>query len=326
MIAGTIVNRKIVVLFTIATCLMPVSLAWPMGDGDKPAPQQDSPRTYDEKADANADIEAALTRARENNKRALLMFGANWCGWCHKLHGVFKDNGEIAKTLLYEYELVTVDIGRMDKNLEIAKKYGADLKTQGVPYLTVLDGDGKVVVNQETGALEKGDKHDPARVQAFLSKWKAAPLDAQKSFERALAKAASEDKRLFLSFGAPWCGWCHRLSDFLARQDIAKLVSRDFVLLKIDVERMINAEYVQKRFLPASQGGGLPWMVVVDSKGTAMVTSFGSRGNVGFPVEPFEIAHFVDMLKKTAKRMTAVDIRSIEAALQDSAKDLRQGS
>ena len=305
---------------------MPVGLAWSVGDREELASQQGSPRTYDEKADANADIEAALTRARENNKRALLMFGANWCGWCHKLHGMFKDNREIAKTLLYEYELVTVDIGRMDKNLEIAEKFGADLKTQGVPFLTVLDGDGKAVVNQETAALKKGEKHDPAKVQAFLSKWKAAPLDAQKSFERALAKAASEDKRLFLSFGAPWCGWCHRLSDFLARQDIARLISRDFVLLKIDVERMINTEQVQRRFLPTGQGGGLPWMVVVDSKGTAMVTSFGLRGNVGFPVEPFEIAHFVDMLKKTAKRMTTADIRSVEAALQASAKDLRQGS
>lgn len=281
------------------------------------------PQTYDEKADAKADIAAALAKAGKDNKRVLLMFGANWCGWCHLLHGVFDDNREIAKVLLYEYELVTVDIGRMDKHLDLAKKYGADLK-QGVPFLTVLDADGKPLVNQETSSLEAGDHHDPAKVKAFLDRWKAKKLDAQKELDRALAQAAKQKKTVFVSFGAPWCQWCHHLEDFLAQPEIAKIMDRDFVMLKIDVDRMDQAEEVVKRFEP-SEGDGLPWMVLIDAKGSPLITSFGPKGNVGYPAYPFEIAHFVSMLKKGKKNISDADLAKIERGLQKEAEALLQG-
>ena len=302
--------------------LLPVRSAWSFG-GDE-ATKPDKPHTYDEKADAKADIAAALVKAKKDNKRVLLMFGANWCGWCHKLHGVFESNREIGRTLLYEYERVNIDIGKMDKNMDLVRKYGARADKEGVPFLTVLDADGKAIANQETGALEEGDHHDPAKVKAFLDKWKAEPLDARRVFERALSQAGKQDKKVFLSFGAPWCGWCRRLEKFLARKEIAQVMGKDFVSLKIDVDRMTGADEIVKRFNP-SEGGGLPWIVLVDAKGGSLITSFGPKGNVGYPVEPFEIAHFVDMLKKTKTHMTDDDIRKVEQTLQKVAEDLRQG-
>ena len=59
---------------------------------EKPA----KPSVYDEKADARADLKAALARAQKENKRVLVQWGANWCGWCIKLHDVFKSDKEIA--------------------------------------------------------------------------------------------------------------------------------------------------------------------------------------------------------------------------------------
>jgi hypothetical protein len=38
------------------------------------------PPIYNEKADAKADIAAALKLANRENKRVLLKFGGNWCG------------------------------------------------------------------------------------------------------------------------------------------------------------------------------------------------------------------------------------------------------
>jgi hypothetical protein len=35
-----------------------------------------------------------------------------------------------------------------------------------------MEGDGKILVRQETGSLEAGPRHDPARVLAFLEQWK----------------------------------------------------------------------------------------------------------------------------------------------------------
>ena len=165
--------------------------------------QDEAPRVYDETADARADIAAAVAKAAKDNKRVLLVYGGNWCHWCVKLDGLFEENREIARKILYEYEVVKIDVGQFDRNLDIVEKYGSKIRS-GVPYLTILDGDGEVVTHQETGALEKGDRHDPAVVRTFLEKWQPEPQDAEELYADALARAKKENKRLLVHLGAPW--------------------------------------------------------------------------------------------------------------------------
>lgn len=286
------------------------------------SPAQEKPakaaKVYDEAADAKAQIEAAIKKAQRDHSRVLVMYGGNWCGWCIKLHDLFTSDKDIARTLKYEYQLVTVDIGKFDKNMDIAGKYEADLKKNGVPYLTVLDGDGKVVTNQDTGSLEEGDKHDPKKVAAFLDKNKAPAVDAEAELKAALSKAASDGKRVFLHFGAPWCGWCHRLEDFLARPEIEKLLAKDFVDVKIDMDRMTNAKEVAQRYRKDLEGG-IPWFAFLDHEGKPLATSDGPKVNIGFPAAPEEIAHFVKMLQTSKKNLTDADITAIEKALKDAA-------
>ncbi len=169
-------------------------------------PEPEPVPVYDESADAAADIEAALAVAAKENKRVLVQWGANWCGWCIKLHGLFQDDRTIGRKLQYEYEVVYVDIGRWDKHLDLVEGYGIDLK--GVPFLTVLDSNGDVVVNQETGSLEvpieEGAKHDPEKVLNFLTEHQPDYLEAEDLLTDALAEAGRLHKRVFLTFGAPW--------------------------------------------------------------------------------------------------------------------------
>src|SRR5262249_38335360 len=136
----------------------------------------------------------------------LIQWGANWCGWCVKLHELYRTDEKIRRELQYEYDVVFVDIGKWDKNVELGELYGAQWKKEGVPYLTVLDGSGKVLANQETGALEVpgGDAHDPAKVLEFLARNQAEYLKADELFAAALGEAAKQKKRVFLKFGAPW--------------------------------------------------------------------------------------------------------------------------
>jgi len=291
--------------------------------GDRPSPRTQPAPAFDTGADARAEIAAALVKAKRDNQRVLLMFGANWCGWSRKLDTLFKENREIARTLLYEYQLVKVDVGRRDNNMDIADRYEANVENAGIPFLSVLDADGNVLVAQETGELEQGDHHDPAKVQDFLQMWKAEPLDARKVFEQARAQAAKQHKRLLLHLGVPSCKWCRRLDDFLQRKDIADLVARDFLPVKIDLRRMTRADEVAKRFRQTDSGN--PWFAIVDVKGHVLATSVGPKGNVGFPVEPYEIAHFMDVFRKTARHMTTDDLRRIEQALEDSAARIKAG-
>jgi hypothetical protein len=42
----------------------------------------------------------------------------------------------------------------------------------GLPVLLILDADGKQLTTKDSGELEEGDHHSPAKVMAFLDKWK----------------------------------------------------------------------------------------------------------------------------------------------------------
>jgi thiol-disulfide isomerase/thioredoxin len=149
------------------------------------AKSKGKPTVYDETADGAKQIADALAKAKFAHKRVLIQWGANWCGWCIKLHELYRSDKEIAHALLYEYEPVFVDIGKWDKHLELGAKFKADFKAHGVPYLTVLDEDGKVLVNQDSNELEvkDSDHHDPAKVLAFLNKYASTESRAKARVE-----------------------------------------------------------------------------------------------------------------------------------------------
>jgi hypothetical protein len=67
--------------------------------------------------------------------------------------------------------LVHVWIGHMDKNLDIAEKYGVPI-SKGVPALAVLSPEGKVLYSQKTGEFEDMRHMESSSVTDFLNKWK----------------------------------------------------------------------------------------------------------------------------------------------------------
>ncbi len=312
--------------------------AQPTPDAEPKAKPKRAP-IYDEKADAKAQIDAALAKASKENRRVLIQWGANWCGWCHLLHEVSKKDRTISKELMYEYDVVLIDIGQFDKHMDLAEKSGAKLKDAGVPFLTILDAQGKVLGNHETGNLEwpkesgKEQGHDPAKVVALLKQYEATPWKAEEVFASAVSKAASEHKRVFLHFGAPWCGWCHKLEDWMAKPEVASLLAKDFVDCKIDIDRMPGGKQIFENYKKGSEQAGIPWFAFIDpgqvkqSQGGAIITSDASvkdgaaTGNVGFPAAPEEIAHFRAMLKKAQAGLTETEIEALVASLVPKGKE-----
>ncbi len=138
---------------------------------------------YDPKADARAEIAQAVSRAQKESKHVLLVFGANWCPWCRALDQLFENNAEVEEYLNKNYELVLVDVGRGDKNLDLDSLYAHPIKL-GLPALVVLDEKGALLHLQETGSLERKNSkekgHDPERVLNFLRKWKHPVAEEQK--------------------------------------------------------------------------------------------------------------------------------------------------
>jgi thiol:disulfide interchange protein len=145
------------------------SVAEPGAQAEAPPPEIERP--YDEGADAQAEIDAAIAATRDDGKRVLLVFGANWCVWCRRLDWVFQHDEQVSAAIRERWHVVHVDVGARgtdSTNHDVVMRYG-NPRQHGLPCLVVLDEQGGVAFTQETGALESGDRHDPARVLAFLN-------------------------------------------------------------------------------------------------------------------------------------------------------------
>lgn len=128
------------------------------------------PAIYDPAADMKTLIAAAVQKAGAENRNILLMFGGNWCPWCHRLHELFAADPQVKKLLAERYVLLLVDVGEkpgQPLNQDLVDLYR--VKGFGYPALAVLDKQGHLLATQTTGVLEKGKGHDPARVLAFLA-------------------------------------------------------------------------------------------------------------------------------------------------------------
>jgi thioredoxin 1 len=125
---------------------------------------------YPASADAKAEIAEAVHKATGARKRVLVVFGGNWCYDCHVLDEAFH-SPEISPTVERSFEVVHVDIGQMDKNLDLAKEYDVPLD-RGVPAIAVLESDGKLLFSQKRGEFEAARSMAPEDILDFLNKWK----------------------------------------------------------------------------------------------------------------------------------------------------------
>ncbi len=306
---------RVAILFAVAAVIAMPSAA----PAQTPKEKKKRPDIYDQTADGEKQIAEALVAAKRDNKRVLLQFGANWCGWCHKLHELFKKDRSISRKLLYEYVVVLIDVDKIDgkpHNAKVNERFGNPTR-HGLPVLVVLDADGKQLTTKNTAELEEGgDHHDPAKVLAFLEKWQPKPQSADEVLSLAMARAKSGNKNVFVHFSAPWCGYCKLLDAYLHRPEIEAVFGSAFVPVKIDVDRMTGAKTIEKKH--RGEMGGIPFFVILDSSGKTLADSKGPNGkNVGFPVEPQEIAHFIDIVRKTTpRRLTDEQIETLEDGLK----------
>lgn len=115
-----------------------------------------------------AQIQAALARARADGKKVLLEFLADWCTDCREVVRV-ASAGPAAEVLARDYELIYVEVGRLDRHVELIQRY----RVERIATLVVLDAQGERVAQT---TLEPLSNHRPL-TSAALAGWLSHPID-----------------------------------------------------------------------------------------------------------------------------------------------------
>ncbi len=81
------------------------------------------------------------------------------------------------------------------------------------------------------------------------------PIDWYPWTEEAFEKARKEDKPIFLSIGYSTCRWCHNMNrDCFQDEEVAELLNRYFVPIKVDREERPDIDHVYITFAEAING------------------------------------------------------------------------
>ena len=123
---------------------------------------------YDEAADAAGEVGRAFAAARRSGRLVLLDFGANWCPDCRVLAGMMVEPA-VASFLGAHFETVRVDVGRFDRNMDLARRYGVTIKA--IPALLVLTPDGRLLDPDGTVALGNARSMTTQAVVDLLAAW-----------------------------------------------------------------------------------------------------------------------------------------------------------
>uniref|UniRef100_A0A3Q3IEE7 Spermatogenesis-associated protein 20-like TRX domain-containing protein n=1 Tax=Monopterus albus TaxID=43700 RepID=A0A3Q3IEE7_MONAL len=83
------------------------------------------------------------------------------------------------------------------------------------------------------------------------------PVDWYPWGQDAFDKAKNEDKPIFLSVGYSTCHWCHVMErESFEDEEIGKVLSDNFVCIKVDREERPDVDKVYMTFVQATSGGG----------------------------------------------------------------------
>ncbi len=130
------------------------------------APRACEQAAYCEHADAKADVRRALSQSATSHKPVLLIFGANWCEDCRALDQAIKTPAT-AELLAREFELVKIDVGNFNHNLDIAATYGNPIKN-GIPAAVLLTADSRVLYATHGGELADARRMSHQGVYQFF--------------------------------------------------------------------------------------------------------------------------------------------------------------
>src|SRR3989440_2470239 len=91
----------------------------------------------------------------------------------------------------------------------------------------------------------------------YLLQHQHNPVDWHAWGDEAFSQARKQNKPIFLSIGYSTCHWCHVMErESFENEQIAAVLNRDFVPIKVDREERPDVDSVYMTFVQATTGGG----------------------------------------------------------------------
>jgi hypothetical protein len=296
-----------------------------LGECKLPAPYHYQPPTLEQlitralesKKPLDVRLDDALYDSRLFENRILILATSAKSAACRRIFGILygqesREGDDQAREALGNFTRIQIDSS--------APRYAAELKTflarwnltspaRDDALLAIVDREGRLVATTTTQELWPKEKPDSKALAAFLKKHEGPVPNAQTRLDEALARAKRENKRVLVEQSASWCGWCHVLARYFDRH--RSLIEKDYVWIVVD-PRFTHGEAVIHKLRPKAEGG-IPWMVILDAGGKPLITSDAAEGNIGYPGDPNEIAHFEKMLRTTARHLSDSEIKLLLA-------------
>lgn len=132
---------------------------------------QPLPLPYNERANGMRQLAAARHAAVARHRLLLVDLGGNWCLDCRLLAAVMAQPA-LAPFLSRHYEVVSIDVGRFDRNLGVPAHYGITARLAGVPNVLIVDPRRDRLLNPgHTAALADARSVLPQAIADWLASW-----------------------------------------------------------------------------------------------------------------------------------------------------------
>jgi thioredoxin-related protein len=138
--------RKYLLLLLFAFLLIGSCSAYPDYNKYSNVPTQKSDNMYtpyNETDEAETEINYLLDIIKNEQKHGLIVFGANWCHDSRSFAATL-NSIRFEKLLKNNYEILYVDVGDKDKNINLIRKYGVQGEF-GTPTVFVINSNGRVL-------------------------------------------------------------------------------------------------------------------------------------------------------------------------------------
>lgn len=273
---------------------------------------------FDESANAQKNLTDALAAAQHDNRRVLLLWGSNVCDACIRLRDLMSSDPALRRILLCEYQVVLVDVGEMDHNLDLASACGAPVETGGVPWLTLLKPDGQPAAN--TSAIRFGDGHgnfDASKLLTFLRGYQPMYPSADGLLNRGLQTARDTNRLVLLQFTSPSSQRCVELEKWFTRPDVDSILSRALVRVRIDVDRSVGGSELLRR-CSGDWETAPPWFVLIDHKNKIIARSVDAGGaDFGALANDDGLARFAEILRARCRTISPKELDGLLASLRE---------